>query len=64
MDGLSSSLFLLLVWFGFPEAKLAPIRHSSSAVLKPTSAKKPSNVRCFIPHSQQNGAYYFKRQRL
>jgi hypothetical protein len=39
MDGLSSSLFLLFVWFGFPEAKLAPIRHSSSAALKPNSAK-------------------------
>jgi hypothetical protein len=56
MDGLSSSLFLLLVWFGFPEAKLEPIRHSSSAALKTKLCKKPSNVRCFSPHSQQNGA--------
>jgi hypothetical protein len=39
MDGLSSSLFLLFVWFGFPEAKLAPIRHSSSAELQLNSAK-------------------------
>jgi hypothetical protein len=63
MDGLSSSLFLVLVWFGFPEAKLAPIRHSSSAGLKTKLCKKPSNVRCSAPtHNQM--VHIIKKQRL